>query len=446
MTQTADHMQQYLDHFARFEKSLNGQTDAAVHALRRDAIARFADLGLPTTRDEAWRFTNLAPIARTDFAPAAPCKLTTAALTPFLFPRLDCIQLVFVNGHYVDELSTQGALPAGVKVANLAAVLESDADLVAAYLGRRSAADGQAFAALNTAFIRDGAFIYLPRDAVLEQTVHLLFLSSTGDAPTVSHPRNLIVAEANSQATLVESYAGDDGQVYLTNALTEVVVGEGAALEHYKIQRESRTAFHLANMQVYSKCAANFTSTSTSLGGRLARHDIHAQLAGEGAERESLDPARIAVSGDSVGGTLVVSTCLMARDKGGPAIKFQMPLYGLYDMGDGADFPSRKQLDTGEYFVSEDTVRAMRRDYLTDPEADVNDPLASPIKAKDFSGLPPASVVTRTKPTPTDWRPRASPWNSNASWAPSTDSFCLTACWTLARKARKKRRKNCAPG
>ncbi len=116
-------------------------------------------------------------------------------------------------------------------------------------------------------------------------------------------------------------------------------------------------------------------------------------LAGEGAERESLDPARIAVSGDSVGGTLVVSTCLMARDKGGPAIKFQMPLYGLYDMGDGADFPSRKQLDTGEYFVSEDTVRAMRRDYLTDPEADVNDPLASPIKAKDFSGLPPAYVM-----------------------------------------------------
>ena len=284
MAQTTDHMQQYLDHFARFEKSLNGQANSAVHALRRDGIARFADLGLPTTRDEAWRFTNLASIARTDFAPAAPRKLATAALTPFLFPGLDGIELVFVNGHYVDELSTQGVLPAGVKVANLAAALENDADLVATHLGRRSAGDDQAFAALNTAFIRDGAFIYLPQDAVLDQPVHLLFLSSAGDAPTISHPRNLIVAEANSRATIVESYAGADGQVYLTNALTEVVAGEGAALDHYKIQRESRTAFHLANMQVYSERAANFTSTSASLGGRLARHDIHAQLAGEGAE------------------------------------------------------------------------------------------------------------------------------------------------------------------
>ena len=285
MAQTTDNIRQYLDHFKRFEESLNGQADSAVHTLRRDSIARFASLGLPTTRDEAWRFTSLAALARTDFAPAPPYKqdLTTTALTPFLFPGLDGIQLVFVNGDYVDEFSNAETLPDGVKVMNLATALKTETALVEEHLGRHLD-DDQAFAALNTAFIRDGAFIYLPQNAVLDQPVHLLFLSTAAAEATVSHPRNLIVAGANSRATIVESYAGIDGQVYLTNALTEVIVDAGATLEHCNIQRQSQTAFHLANMQIRSARSSQFTSTSVSLGGRLARHDIHALLAGESCE------------------------------------------------------------------------------------------------------------------------------------------------------------------
>jgi acetyl esterase len=106
-----------------------------------------------------------------------------------------------------------------------------------------------------------------------------------------------------------------------------------------------------------------------------------------------VDRERIAVVGDSVGGTLVATTCLLARDQGGPAICFQAPLYGLYDVGDGSEYPSRQELNTGEYFVSEDTVETMRSFYFTDPDVEALDPLASPIRATDFSGLPPAFVM-----------------------------------------------------
>jgi Fe-S cluster assembly protein SufD len=179
-----------------------------------------------------------------------------------------------------------------VRAESLAAALEADSEAVRAHLGRhvRLGLDGgaapmrdqHAFAALNTAFTQDGAFIHLPEGKVLEAPIHLMFVSTAQGEATVSHPRNLIVAEAGSRATLLESYVGPQGEVYLTNAVTEAVVGEGANLDYYKLQRESREGFHIARAHAHVSRNGAFSSNILSLGGSLVRNEVTTVLDGEG--------------------------------------------------------------------------------------------------------------------------------------------------------------------
>ena len=153
-----------------------------------------------------------------------------------------------------------------------------------AILARYARFQSHAFVALNTAALEDGAFISIPRNAVVDEPIHLLFVSTATEHPTVSHPRTLILAGENSQATIVETYVGPEGDVYFTNAVTEVVCAENAVIDHYKVQRESLAAFHIATMQVQLARSSNFTSHSIGLGGRLVRNDANAVLGGEGGE------------------------------------------------------------------------------------------------------------------------------------------------------------------
>lgn len=287
MMQTSDRKDWYLSTFEGFEKRLNGKSTSPVHALRRAAIARFAELGFPTTRDEEWRYTNVAPIARTAFRPVIERDgrgLTVGQIEPFTFGDLACHQLVFVNGHYSPEMSSLRPLPKGLRVSSLAAALESDPGALEPHLGRHAPYEDHAFAALNTAFIRDGAFVRIPKGTVLQEPIHLLFVSTARGEATASHPRSLILAEANAQATLIESYVGPEGDVYFTNAVTEVVVGENAALDYYKVQRESRGAFHIARLQVHLGRSSTFSSNVISLGGSLVRNEVSTVLDGEGVE------------------------------------------------------------------------------------------------------------------------------------------------------------------
>lgn len=287
MKQTADRKDWYLSSFARFEQSLNGQSTAPVHQIRRSAIERFGALGFPTTRDEEWRYTNVAPITRVDFAPVAEPDLgglAAADLTPFVFPGLEGTQLVFIDGHYAADLSRAGQLPAGAVLTSLAQVLEEQPAEVGAHLARCADSERESFTALNTAFVRDGAFIHLPRNAVVEQPIHLLFVSTRRREPTVSHPRVLLVAESGSQVTLVESYVGLQEAQYFTNAVTEIVAGEGAIVDHYKIQRESAEAFHVSDLRVRQGRDVQFRSTCFTLGGRLTRNHAHTALEGEGID------------------------------------------------------------------------------------------------------------------------------------------------------------------
>ena len=272
----------YQQRFAAFEQSLNGDATGVLHDLRHTGIGHFAAAGLPTTKDEEWRFTSVAALAAIDFhlapKPDAPSEETVA---PF---RYGLASVVFVDGHYIPELSQLDALPNGALVKSLRAASDADADLVVAHLGRQASTKDVAFTALNTAFLQDGALVYLPPKTVMaEQPLHLLFLS-TGHSNRVSHPRVLVIADAHAVATIVESYSGPAGATYLTNAVSEISVGENAEIDHYRVQLEGDAAFHISATHVREARAARFRSTSITLGGQLSRNHVHTVLAGEGVD------------------------------------------------------------------------------------------------------------------------------------------------------------------
>ncbi|MCZ6775810.1 MAG: Fe-S cluster assembly protein SufD [Ignavibacteria bacterium] len=277
----------YVSNFQLMEKHLNGEAGTHIHSIRKDAISRFAQLGFPTTRDEEWKFTNVAPIAKMNFKPVLDLShdgVTKEDVERFSFGGLRCTRLVFVNGHFSQELSSLGSLPQWAKAGSLAAALKTDADAVSEHLTRYARYDDNAFTALNTAFLQDGAFVYIPDGKVIEGPIHLLFISTKLGTPFLSNPRNLVLAGENSQVMIVESFVSLDDNSYLTNAVTEIVAGDNAVVEHDKLQAESAKAFHIGTVHVYQRANSTYTSNSISLGGALVRNNITVVLDGEGIE------------------------------------------------------------------------------------------------------------------------------------------------------------------
>jgi Fe-S cluster assembly protein SufD len=286
MAPVVQEVESYLLNFGRFEEARAGQEPSWVHQLRKAALSRFAALGFPTMRQEEWKYTNVAPLTKVRFQPVPAQRdgLTAERLVQVARGEVARAQLVFMNGHYAQELSFLGSLPAGVKARSLAEVLRTNPAAIEPHLARYASYQDHSFVALNTAFMEDGAFVYIPPGTVVEEPIHLLFLSTVRGEPTVSHPRNLIVVGADSQATIIESYVGLEDEVYFTNVVSEVCAGENTVVAHYKLERESEEAFHIATLQAYLDRSCVFSSHSIALGGALARNDLHVVLAGEGSE------------------------------------------------------------------------------------------------------------------------------------------------------------------
>ncbi|CAN5707473.1 Fe-S cluster assembly protein SufD [soil metagenome] len=252
--------------------------------LRDQAASRFVALGFPTVRDEDWRFTNVAPIASTDFQPAADVTVAPSELDALPYGTAP-FRITIVNGRFSADLSRLQHLPAGVRAGSLAAAATGHADVVPRYYGQLAEFHGRGFVALNTALAADGAYLYIPDGAVIESPIEILFLSA-GDqsSAAVAQARTLIVAGARSQVRIVETYAAVRNGTYFTNSVTEVFAGEGSVIDHYKVQQEGLEAFHIATMQVSAQRSANVSSHSFSLGGKFVRNDVNAVLDGEGAE------------------------------------------------------------------------------------------------------------------------------------------------------------------
>ncbi len=271
--------------FARREEAGRRGEPAWLHAARKAALARFAELGFPSRKLEAWKYTNVAPLAKIPFEPARTARAPGLPDTEHLpVPLGHAERLVFVNGRRAPELCRVEDLDPRVTVEGLARVLDSDPGRLEGVLGRLDPEAGGAFAALNLAFFTDGALVHVPRGVTLEEPVHLAFLTLAAGKPVATHPRVLVVAEPGSRVTVVELHAALGHGVYFTNAATEIRVGENATVEHVKLQDESREAFHVALLQARQERASRFVSHSLSFGAHLARVDVEASLAGEGAE------------------------------------------------------------------------------------------------------------------------------------------------------------------
>jgi Fe-S cluster assembly protein SufD len=274
-----------------------------LQTLRKQGMARFQALGFPTTKNEDWHFTSVAPIAERTFR-LPPIAASTQAtddrreasrrkndaaaqggikrtdLGRFTFGENGWHTLVFVNGSFSEELSPAAGFGKGVRVSSLSSAIKSGTAGIERHLGKIAAFEQHTFTALNTAFIADGAFIELAADAVVEQPIHLVFVS---DGESVAHPRNLIVAGRHSRATVIESYVSLKDDAYFTNAVTEVSLGEGAHVDHYKLQRESEAAFHVGTVQIRQERNSQLHSFSLAVGGSLARTNVYTALDGDAA-------------------------------------------------------------------------------------------------------------------------------------------------------------------
>jgi len=285
MSQAIKEQSVYAGAFREFAALRDGDSPAWVSRLREGAFVRFEELGFPTTDDEDWKYTNVAPLTRRAFMPADPAAVEPepAAVERFFSEESRRSRLVFVDGTLSRALSSLEALPPGVVAEDLGVALAGEhAAILWEHLGRLTGEGGDAFSALNTAFLSGGAFLRVPDGVSVEVPVQLLFLNTQGER--AAFPRVLVIAGRDSRLDVIESYASLGEAEYLTDAVVEVFVGEGARVTHYKVQDEGAGAYHVASTCAEVSRAAAYELTTVTLGSQLSRHGIEVILGSEGAE------------------------------------------------------------------------------------------------------------------------------------------------------------------
>jgi Fe-S cluster assembly protein SufD len=283
------HATEAKDHYlAAFSRYTGNGAPGWLNKLREAAIGHFARSGFPTTHHEDWKYTSVEPITSTVFEPdgGAAEGLSPDVILPRVFADPDCNRLVFVNGVWSPELSSLRQLPPGARVESLSRLLKQSPDQLAPFLTASARQEREAFFALNTAFMRDGAVVLIPQGATLESPLQLLFVSRGGEKPLVSYPRTLVVAGAGSEVKLVEAYVGIGPGNTFTDAVTELIGGENSVLDYYRVQRDSDAAFHVGAVDARLSRNCNFTAHTITLGGALVRNDFHVGLDGEGGACE----------------------------------------------------------------------------------------------------------------------------------------------------------------
>src|SRR5687767_2492268 len=290
VTELAKSENQYQTAFRAVRES--SPTVPWLELVRSGAIDRFEQLGFPTVHDEEWKYTNLAPLVRESFEPAVRVDVITNAITNpgrFAYPETANAHLVVVNGFLREDLSTKSGLDEIVAIDLFSAVADARYNKIARkYLARNANYHDNGVKALNTAFVQSGVFLLIPKNVKLETPLQITFVSDTTVAPTeqkrASFPRLLVVAEENSSATLIENFVSNGDESHFTNAIAEIVVKDGARLEHYRLQNENRKVYHIATTAAELGRWSSYDATSINFGAQLARHDISVVMDHEGAE------------------------------------------------------------------------------------------------------------------------------------------------------------------
>ncbi|MBN8469632.1 Fe-S cluster assembly protein SufD [Corallococcus exiguus] len=261
-----------------------GDVPSWLQALREEGLSQFQARGLPTSKDEEWKYTPVATLSSHPFQPVRDVSAGEDVAQAVARLALPGPRLVFVDGRFVPALSVLAGLPRGVVLKPLSQALREDGALLQETLGQRARPSAHAFTSLNAALLEEGALLTLAPRALSEVPVQLLFLARGGDGPVLASPRIVVVAGEGSEATLVETYASLGSGATFTNAVTEVSLGDNASLRHFKLQAEGDTALHLGGLYSRQGRDSRFQSHAFSFGGALARNEVHAAFAGEGGE------------------------------------------------------------------------------------------------------------------------------------------------------------------
>ena len=278
--------QWYIDNFKSFELKLNGEKKLFTHELRKEALSKFESFNFPTNKDEEWKYTNVNPILKNNFTPALNIgqpSVTRAEIEKYFFSGFEHHRLVFINGIFSSTLSDVKSLPDGVVVGSLRISSKENPEIVKKYFSQISAITN-AFNALNGAYAIDGIFVYVPKGKVVELPIQALFLNGDKNYSVLSNPRNLIVAEENSQVNIIMNYFGMPDTTYLTNVTTEVNVDNNAIVNIYKVQNENENSFHIEKVDVNQNKSTYFNHYSMTFGGAIVRNDINTKLNGENSE------------------------------------------------------------------------------------------------------------------------------------------------------------------
>lgn len=248
---------------------------------RKKGIEHFVEVGLPSPRDEHWKYTNVTALKKKEFSLAKTKggDVKDADLDAFRFKNLETIELIFINGQFNSELTSEINDEQGVVLNDLSSWLaEGNKQDLSLETG------DYVFASLNNAFMSDGAVLHVADNELLEKTVHLIFVATETEQATMAYPRIDIRLGKNAEAKLIESYVSLGDAKNLTTALTNIVADENSQLEHYRLQEESYSAYHMANIFIEQKRDSRVTSHSVSLGAAIARVDIKVNLSETGTE------------------------------------------------------------------------------------------------------------------------------------------------------------------
>jgi Fe-S cluster assembly protein SufD len=257
-----------------------------LEAQRRTALDQVREQGVPSAKQEAWRYTSVKRLLEQGFAQVedAVTALQLDDIEDLLIPNLDSHRVVMVNGRYTPSLSALGDLPRGVRITGLRTLLASDPDALRDRINGVAGESQPLFAALNTAGLDDGLVVLLDRGSILERPIELIHLSVGMDEPRVAQPRHLVALEAGAQPTLIERYVSLGASLYCTNSMLELSLGRDASLKHDRIQLESPNAFHITGLYLSQDANSRYQGINIGLGGAWARTDLFARFQGEHAE------------------------------------------------------------------------------------------------------------------------------------------------------------------
>lgn len=273
----------YVSNFETYSKKLNGESNSKFHSARKTAIEKMKDIEFPTIKHEEWKYTNVKPILETSFVPAVNSTDEAAEIEfdKYLFDGFEFNKIVFINGKYSEKDSSVDSLPEGVVIDSLANVLKSNPEIVEKTISS-SRVNSNIFNELNTAFASDGLFVYLPKNKVVEKPLQVVYYTSEEDLLVT--PRNVIVAEGNSQAKIIQNFVGATNVKYFNNIVSDVQVAENANVQIYKIQNESLKAFHIERLDSTIDKLGVLSHYSLTFGASLTRNDVNSELLGEFSE------------------------------------------------------------------------------------------------------------------------------------------------------------------